>query len=97
MAVLQKALSRVPFSLERTSPLGSDEDTVFENLDILYEGEVKIITLMHYNEESVTKPHLGLFATIALSETEGPNFSKGKLHQGLINFFVLQGFIHERA
>ena len=35
-------------SLEGASPLGLDENTVFKNLDILYECGVRMITLMHY-------------------------------------------------
>ena len=35
-------------SLEGASPLGSDEDTVFENLGILYESGMRMMTLMHY-------------------------------------------------
>ncbi len=50
-------------SLEGASPLGSDEDTVFKNLDILYECGVRMITLMHYldNEfgEAMRRDHPG--------------------------------------
>jgi microsomal dipeptidase-like Zn-dependent dipeptidase len=35
-------------SLEGASPLGDNEDTAFENLDILYDCGVRMITLMHY-------------------------------------------------
>jgi len=35
-------------SLEGASPLGDNEVTVFENLSILYECGVRMITLMHY-------------------------------------------------
>jgi len=35
-------------SLEGASPLGDNKDTVFENLDILYECGVRMITLMHH-------------------------------------------------
>ena len=41
-------IPRAILSLEGASPLGSDEDTVFENLDILYDCGVRMITLMHY-------------------------------------------------
>jgi microsomal dipeptidase-like Zn-dependent dipeptidase len=35
-------------SLEGATPLGSDKDMVYRNLDVLYECGVRMITLMHY-------------------------------------------------